>query len=73
MIEWIAVTGSRRIVAEAYNAETETIYVRFHDGVEWKYEGCPLSVWEEFTRTGQSRGSYINEVLNHKHHGRHLG
>ena len=49
MIEWFPVTGSSRIAAEAYNLETETIYVRFHDGVEWWYSACPPNVWEEFT------------------------
>lgn len=70
MIEWIAVLDSTRIVAEAYDAQTETIYVRFPTGVEWWYAGCPPHVWEEFTRPGQSRGQYISSVLNHKQHGR---
>ena len=73
MIEWTPVTGSSRIVAEAYDPETETIYVRFKDGVEWYYSACPPQVWEEFTKPGQSRGKYINSVLNHKPHGRHAG
>lgn len=72
-MEWRPVTGSTRIVAEAYDQQTETIYVRFPDGVEWKYEACPAEVWEEFTRPGQSRGQYISRVLNHKPHGRHSG
>lgn len=71
MIEWIAVSGSTRIVAEAYDAGTETIYVRFPNGIEWYYAGCPPHVWAEFTRPGQSRGKYISEVLNNKRHGRH--
>ena len=33
MIEWIPVSGSTRIVAEAYDAEAERIYVRFP---EWR-------------------------------------
>lgn len=73
MIDWIPVAGSSRIVAEAYDPETETIYVRFKDGVEWRYSACPPHVWEEFTAEGQSRGKYINSVLNHKRHGRHGG
>ena len=73
MIEWMPVTGSSRIVAEAYDPETETIYVRFHGGVEWRCSACPPQVWAEFTAPGQSRGKYINKVLNHKPHGRHVG
>jgi len=73
MIEWIPVSGSKRIVAEAYEAETERIYVRFPDGVEWWYAACPPQVWQEFTAPGQSRGQYIARVLNHKPNGRHAG
>lgn len=74
MIEWIPVSGSNRVVAEAYDPETEKIYVRFKkDGVEWWYSACPPNVWAEFTAPGQSRGQYIARVLNFKPHGRHTG
>lgn len=73
MIEWMPVTGSSRIVAEAYDPETETIYVRFPNGVEWWYSACPPEVWQEFTAPEQSRGKYISRVLDHKPHGRHVG
>ena len=68
MIEWIPVDGSERIIAEAYIEETETILVRFPNGVEWYYSACPRFVWEEFTAPGQSRGQYIAQVLNFKPH-----
>ena len=73
MIEWYPVTGSSRITAEAYSLETETIYVRFRDGVEWQYSACPPNVWEEFTALGQSRGKYISDVLDYKPNGRYGG
>ena len=73
MIEWLPVTSSNRIVAEAYDPETETIYVRFPNGVEWYYAACPPQVWEEFSAPGQSRGKFINLVLNFKPNGRHAG
>lgn len=73
MIDWIPVSGSTRIIAEAYDSETEKIYVRFKDGVEWYYAACPPNVWEEFTGHGQSRGEYIAKILDHKPHGRHAG
>ena len=66
MIEWQPVAGSSRIVAEAYDEATETILVRFPDGVEWAYSACPQSVWAEFTSPGQSRGEYIARVLDAK-------
>ena len=73
MIEWRPVAGSTRIVAEAYIAETETILVRFPNGVEWAYSACPPNVWTEFTAPGQSRGQYIARVLNAKPHSRWQG
>ncbi len=73
MIEWLSVSGSSRIVAEAYDPETERIYVRFKDGVEWWYAACPPQVWQEFTSLGQSRGQYIHRVLDLKPNGRHVG
>lgn len=73
MIKWTPVSGSCRIVAEAYEPETEKIYVRFPDGVEFWYAACPPNIWREFTAPGQSRGSYIHRVLNHKPKGRHGG
>lgn len=73
MIDWIPVDGSTRIIAEAYVPEMETILVRFPSGVEWSYSACPLAVWEEFTAPGQSRGKYIESVLNNKPHRRWAG
>ena len=73
MLEWRVVNGSERIVAEAYDEALERIYVRFPNGVEWWYAGCPHHVWEEFTAYGQSRGQYIHRVLNHKPNGKHSG
>jgi hypothetical protein len=73
MVEWIPVAGSSRIVAEAYVPEKERIYVRFPDGVEWWYGGCPSRIWDAFTSPGQSRGEFIAEVLDYKPNGRHTG
>lgn len=73
MVEWIAVSGSTRIIAEAYDSDAETIYVRFPGGVEWWYSGCPPHVWQEFTALGQSRGQYIQRILNFKPNGRFAG
>lgn len=73
MIEWIPVNSSTRIIAEAYDQESEKIFVRFPNGVEWWYAACPINIWQEFTAPGQSRGQYIAKVLNHKPHGRHSG
>lgn len=73
MIDWTPVSGSKRIVAEAYLAEQEVILVRFPDGVEWAYQACPPATWEEFTAPGQSRGEYIARVLDAKPNGRFGG
>jgi hypothetical protein len=68
--DWVAVSGSNRIVAERYDETEERIYVRFHDGVEWWYGACPPQTWAEFTAPGQSRGQYIAKMLNCKPNGR---
>lgn len=69
MIEWIDVSDSQRIVAMAYDLESETVYVRFPNGIEWFYAQCPLVVWEEFQTS--SKGRYIRDVLDHRPNGRH--
>ena len=68
-LDWQPV-DSKRIVAEAYDPESETIHVRFTDGVEWCYDACPPEVWEAFTAPGQSRGTFIRQVLDYKPHRR---
>lgn len=69
MIDWKPVEASTRIVAEAYLPESETILVRFPNGVEWSYCACPQAVWDEFTADGQSRGGYIAAFLDAKPNG----
>jgi hypothetical protein len=69
-IQWIPVGGSERIVAMAYDADAETIYVRFPSGVEWWYAQCPPAVWEEFSSEATSKGRFIANTLNHKPNGR---
>lgn len=71
-LDWRAVE-SERITHEAYDPESERIFVRFPDGVEWCYRACSPDVWRAFTAPGQSRGKFIAEVLNHKPHGRYAG
>ena len=69
--EWKPV-DSKRIIAEGYDPELETIYVEFpKNGVQWWYEACPPDVWEQFTAQGQSRGQFIHNVLNAKPNGRY--
>lgn len=70
MINWISVQDSSRIIAMAYNSSTETIYVRFPNGVEWWYGNCPKLVWEDFSAPGTSKGRYIHQVLDHHPNGR---
>lgn len=72
MLDWIPNDTSSRISAEAYDPKEEKIYVRFKNtGIEWWYGNCPPHVWEQFTAPGQSRGQYINDVLNYHPYGRH--
>lgn len=73
MIEWTHISDSQRVIAVAYDAEQETIYVRFPNGVEWWYSGCPLPVWDEFNAPGTSKGRFIKDVLDARPNGRWLG
>jgi hypothetical protein len=72
MFEWKPV-ASDAISAEGYDSEAEIIYIRFKDGKEYWYSGCPQQVWDEFTEPGQSRGRYLNRVLRAKPFGRYAG
>lgn len=72
ILNWVPVADSTRVVAIAYNAHTETIYVRFPSGAEWYYANCPVLTWEEFSAPGTSKGRYIAEVLNHRPNGPHV-
>lgn len=70
-ISWVEVNDSERVSAVAYDAEQETIYVRFKKtGVEWWYGSCPPHIWEQFTLPGTSKGRYIKEVLDAHPNGR---
>jgi hypothetical protein len=73
MIDWIPVSGSSWIVAEAYDPETETIYLRLNNGQEWAYAACPPQIWAEYSAPGQSRGQYFHKVLKYKPSIRHGG
>ena len=64
---------STMILAEAYDAELETIYLRFKGDREYYYESCPPHIWQAFTAPGQSRGEYFNAVLKHKPNGKWMG
>jgi hypothetical protein len=69
MIDWIECSDSTRVVAVAYDEDLERIFVRFSNGTEWQYHGCPPMVWDEFTSPQTSKGTFINEQLNHHQHG----
>jgi hypothetical protein len=70
MFEWIVVQ-SKAMQAVGFDAEVDTIYVRYNDGSEWWYSLCPQSVWDEFNSPGQSMGTYLNKVLKFKPNGRY--
>ena len=74
MLDWLEVSDSERVAAVAYDAEQETIYVRFQkDSVEWWYAASPPHIWEQFTMMGISKGRFIREVLDAHPNGRHVG
>ena len=72
MLEWLPVE-SKRILAAAYDADHEIIFVEFPEGVRWWYSGCGPEVWEEFLLPTTSQGRYIKDVLDHHPNGRYDG
>lgn len=70
MIDWIQIADSARVVAIAWDQESETIYAQFPNGVQWWYSECPERIWEEFSSPTQSKGEYIHRVLNGHPNGR---
>ena len=72
-LDWLLISDSKRVVAIAYDQTTETIYVRFPNGIEWWYADCPAPVWSEFSAPTTSKGGYIHSTLDHHRNGRHVG
>ena len=72
MLEWIAVQ-STRVMAATFDANQETIFVQFPDGIRWWYGGCDREVWEEFMDPITSKGRFIRDVLDHHQNGRYGG
>lgn len=71
MPNWIPVTDSSRIVAAAYDSQSQAIHVIFLDGAQYCYEECSQSIWSQFTAPGVSKGAFINSELNkHPYHRR---
>lgn len=62
---------SSRLQEAAYNAQTETLYVRFvkprPGGTPWVYEGVQPNEWRNLRRS-QSPGRFVNRVLNSKNY-----
>ena len=73
MIEWIPVSGSQVITAEAYDPETRRSMFVLQMVMNGGTRPAPPPTWEEFTAPGQSRGQYLNKVLKFKPNGRYGG
>jgi hypothetical protein len=69
VIDWIDCADSSRVLAVAYDEVGERILVRFRDGTQWQYQGCPPAVWEEFNSPQTSKGRFITERLDQHQHG----
>ncbi len=62
MLEWVELDSSF-IAAAAYDADAETIYLRFDDGAEWAYEYCSQDEFEQLIDPEQSAGKFFHQVL----------
>lgn len=67
MVEMFPVASSR-ITEMGYEHETATVYVRFTNGISWRYMNVPVDVWEQFVAS-PTKGGFINETLNAYPHG----
>lgn len=56
--------GRPRTVAAGYDSKTQTMRVRFREGVAYEYYDVPPQVWRNFRRV-KSPGRFINRTLNH--------
>lgn len=52
-----------RTLAAGYDAKTQTLRIRFRDGIGYEYYNVPPQVWRNFKRV-KSPGRAINRVLN---------
>jgi hypothetical protein len=52
-----------RTLAAGYDSKTQTLRIRFRDGVGYEYYGVPPQVWRNFKRV-KSPGRAINRTLN---------
>ena len=50
-------------IGPGHVSSEEAILARFPARVEWRYDGCPAHVWEEFADSATSKGTYIREQL----------
>jgi len=53
-----------RTLAAGYDAENQTLFVRFRDGAGYEYDNVTRDQWRTFKNT-PSPGRYINRELNH--------
>lgn len=60
--------SSSRITEMGYDADEAIVYVRFTDGPAWQYKYVPENIWLDFV-SADSKGRFINQVLNHYEHG----
>ena len=58
-----------RTLAAGYDAKTQTLRIRFRDGVGYEYYNVPPRVWRNFKRV-KSPGRAVNRVLNNYEYSR---
>lgn len=59
--DWIEVESSR-LSAYRYDVDAASIFVRFPDGVIYRYTDCGPDVWRAF-QDARSKGEFLTEVL----------
>ena len=56
------VTGSSMIAADGWDAQTQTLAVRFVNGATYEYRGLSPAVYEAYS-SAESKGSYLKKFV----------
>lgn len=61
-MEWINTPESSSIAAFAYLSQEMYLYVRFKNGISYRYSGVPMNIYSAFTRAS-SKGAFFNAQI----------
>jgi hypothetical protein len=66
MMTWKPIHGSSNIAAVGYDVDTQTLGVRFHNGIAGEYADVPADKHRAML-TAESAGKFLNREIKNKH------